>query len=52
MAATAVLSSREALAHALTRLRETTPCDEVILVPGTPDPACADGAAAVVSELG
>ncbi len=50
MAASASLSSAGALAAALDTVATHTPTTEVILVPATVDPACAELAAAAVAE--
>lgn len=52
MAELASLSSPEALTDALGRVAAETPCDEVILVPGSVDPACGEMAADVLADLG
>lgn len=49
MAATAVLSSPGALGEALARVAADTTADEVVLVPATADPRCAELAADVVA---
>ncbi len=52
MAELAALSSPSRLEEALGHVAAETPCDEVILVPGSVDPACGELAAEVVAGLG